>query len=410
MARTTGIRTRHSRTCRTREGGTCNCDPSYEAWVYSKRDAKKLRKTFPTAAAARGWRTDAAKAVKDRQLRATSSRTLRAEVEDFLAGARDGSILSRRERPYKPAVVREYERALRLRVLPTLGNYKLSEVELADLIDLKERLQGEGVTGGTLRNSFVPLQAIYRRARMRGLVAIDPTIDLPLPTSNVRDRAATPEEADELLVALPELAQPLWATAFYAGLRRGELRALRVGNVDLDGEGRFRDRENRPILTPVLSIEHGWDDIEGEIAPKSVAGTRLVFIPEALRPYLAPLLSGRPAEAFVFGSDSAPFAPGVATRRFDRALDALDAERAKRQEPPIVRFGLHEARHSYVTWLDNAGVSDTRAKRYSGHADGGVHDAYKHLRAAQYAEDASTLDAYLAGITSGKVVALGARA
>ncbi len=45
-----GIRTRHSRSCRSREGGRCNCKPSYEAWVYSKRDDKKIRKTFKSLA------------------------------------------------------------------------------------------------------------------------------------------------------------------------------------------------------------------------------------------------------------------------------------------------------------------------------------------------------------------------
>jgi hypothetical protein len=86
-ANTPGIRTRHSRTCRTRDGGTCNCKPAFEAWVYSKRDGKKIRKSFPTLAAARGWRIDAAKQVKDRRRRAPSSRTLRQEVEEWLGGA-----------------------------------------------------------------------------------------------------------------------------------------------------------------------------------------------------------------------------------------------------------------------------------------------------------------------------------
>lgn len=201
MAQTSGIRARHSRTCKSHDGGKCNCTPSYEAFVYSKRDKRKIRKTFPTLAAARGWRTDAGKAVKDRQLRAALTRTLAEEVEAFLAGARDGSILSRRETPYKPAVIRGYELSLRLRVLPTLGQFRLADIELSDLLALKEDLQRDGVSGGTLRNTFVPLQAIYRRARQHGLVAIDPTIDLSLPTSGVRNRAATQAEAVEVLDA-----------------------------------------------------------------------------------------------------------------------------------------------------------------------------------------------------------------
>lgn len=152
MAQTSGIRARHSRTCKSHDGGKCNCTPSYEAFVYSKRDKRKIRKTFPTLAAARGWRTDAGKAVKDRQLRAALTRTLAEEVEAFLAGARDGSILSRRETPYKPAVIRGYELSLRLRVLPTLGQFRLADIELSDLLALKEDLQRDGVSGGTLRN------------------------------------------------------------------------------------------------------------------------------------------------------------------------------------------------------------------------------------------------------------------
>jgi integrase len=52
----------------------------------------------------------------------------------------------------------------------------------------------------------------------------------------------------------------LWATAFYAGLRRGELRALRDDDVDL--------RAN------LIHVRRSWDEKEGEIAPKSDKGTR----------------------------------------------------------------------------------------------------------------------------------------
>jgi integrase len=48
-----------------------------------------------------------------------------------------------------------------------------------------------------------------------------------------RDRYASPEEAAVLIATVPERDRPLWATAMYAGLRRGELRALRWQDVDL---------------------------------------------------------------------------------------------------------------------------------------------------------------------------------
>lgn len=398
MASTTGIRTRHSRTCKSRDGGGCNCEPTYEAFVYSKRDGRKIRRSFSgkgAFAAAKGWRTDAQKQVKDKRLRAPSAVTLRQEVDEWLAGARAGSILNKRNQPYKPAVIRNYELSLRLRVLPVLGERRLSSIDFADLLDLQEALQGEGHSPSVIRNTFVPLQAIFRRARRRGGIAINPALDLALPTSGSRERAAELAAAVALLQPLPTRERALLATAFFAGLRRGELRALRVGDVDLDAA--------------VISVVRGWDDKEGPIEPKSKAGRRRVFLLHVLRPYLEPLLVGRDSDELVFGSGhETPFDPRGLSRKIERGWNAADATRAEQNLPPLERFTLHEARHSFSTWLDHAGVSESRADRYMGHSARGVAGRYRHLLAAQMAEDAGRVDAYLAGTGAGKVVPLAA--
>jgi integrase len=395
---TPGIRTRHSRACKSRDGGTCNCSPTYEAWVYSKRDDKKIRKSFPTLTAARGWRTDAAKQVKDKKLRAPSPRTLRQEVDEWIAGVRAGRIHNKRRRPYKPAVIRNYEAALRLRVLPELGDRKLANVDLADLIELQVQLQCEGCSASTIRNTFVPLQAVYRDARRKGVIAVNPTVDLSLPTAVSRDRAAAPAEAVELLSPLGELERALWATAFYAGLRRGEMRALRLRDVDLNEDA------------GTITVERGWDTIEGPIEPKSVAGFRTVFLADALRPYLKPLverLEGNP-DALLFGSGTeTPFATKNVARKAAAAWQAENARRTeeaaeKEIEPALLNpITLHEARHSFSTFMDHASISESRADRYMGHSSGTVAGRYRHLLPGQLAEDRKRLDAYLAGVSAG---------
>ena len=140
------------------------------------------------------------------------------------------------------------------------GDRKLADIDLADLLELKEELLGEGHSGSTIRNSFVPLQALYRRARRNGTVPINPAVDLDLPTSGRRDRAATPAQAAELLDVLPEFERALWATAFYAGLRRGELRGLHVRDVDFD--------------SATLSVGQSWDIKVGPILPNHARAVR----------------------------------------------------------------------------------------------------------------------------------------
>src|SRR2546429_286757 len=86
-----------------------------------------------------------------------------------------------------------------------------------------------------------------RRARNRGEIAVNPTVGLELPASRGRrERIATVVEAERLIGALPRQDRALWATALYAGLRRGELQALRSPQTPaplpclLDRRGRQR--------------------------------------------------------------------------------------------------------------------------------------------------------------------------
>lgn len=87
-----------------------------------------------------------------------------------------------------------------------------------------------------------------------------------------RDRIASAVEASRLIEALPPGDQGLWATAFYAGLRRGELQALRGSDIDLKRSE--------------IHVQRSWDQEEGPIPPKSKAGTRTVPLLAVLRSYL----------------------------------------------------------------------------------------------------------------------------
>jgi integrase len=383
----TGIRARHTRGCRSHDGGTCNCRPTYEAWVYSVRDGRKIRKSFPTLAAAKGWRADATTQLRRGTLKAPTRQTLDEAAKLFVEGIDEGTMLARNGQPYKPSVRRTYATDLRRYVLPTLGSLRLAELRRADVQAFVDRLVADGLSPSRIHGICMPLRVICRRAIERDDIAVNPTSHVKLPAANGRrERVATAAEAAALLAALPEEDRAIWATAFYAGLRRGELRALRWSAVDLDsGE---------------IHVRCSWDDVEGEIAPKSEKGTRRVPIAGALRLILLEhkARTGRRDNDLVFGrTEGAPFTP---THIRDRAIGAWAAAAVGaffRCEPASLEpIGLHECRHTFVSLMHAAGRSLEEIGDYVGHSSTYMTDRYRHLLDGARGEAAAALDALLA--------------
>jgi integrase len=373
----TGIEVRHAKACASREGRKCNCRPTYQASVWSASDGKRLRKTFPTLAAARAWRAEAQTAIRRGKLRAPAATTLREASEELLEGMRSGRVRTRSGDVYKPSAVRSYEAALRDRVLPALGGKRLADLQRRDVQRLADELLGEGLDPSTVRNTLMPLRVIFRRAIEDGELAVNPTSHLRLPAvKGRRERIASPEEAHRLLAALPERDRAVWATALYAGLRRGELMALRWEDVDL--------------AKGVIRVERAYDE-KGRVhvEPKSRAGRRTVPIVGALRDELVAHRARQNGDSgLVFGvTPETPFQPSNLWRRAQRAWKRAGLE-------PI---GLHEARHTFASVLIAAGVNAKAITTYMGHVSiQTTYDLYGKLMPGSESEVAALVDAYLA--------------
>lgn len=367
-----GIEVRHRKGCRSLSGGRCGCEPSYRASVWSRLEDKLIRKSFPTEAAAKGWRADAQTGVRKGTLRAPAPTTIEEAGAAWLDGARAGLIRTRSGQLYKPAAIRGYEKALRREVVPAIGGMRVTDVRRIDLQDLVDGLMARGLSASTVSTVVTPLRAIYRRAENRGEVGVNPTRGLELPAiTGGRERIAEPSEAHKLIQALLPTDRPIWATAMYAGLRRGELKALRWPDVDL-GAG-------------VIRVERGWDDIEGEQETKG-RNKRRVPIAAVLRDYLDEHRLQTQGDGLVFGRDGKPFIP---RRLSDRADDAWKAAK-------LNRITLHECRHTFASLMIAAGVNAKALSTYMGHANIGITlDRYGHLMPGNEEEAAGLLDSYL---------------
>jgi integrase len=193
---------------------------------------------------------------------------------------------------------------------------------------------------------------------------------------------------------LDDLTRPLWATAFYTGLRVGEIRALRWEAVDFDAG--------------LVRVERSWDDVAGEIEVKSDAGRRAVPMVGRLRTELVrhKLSSGRGPQDLVFGRTPVDaFVRSTiraqALRQWKAVNDAaaaaaLEAGREIAPDELLRPLTPHEARHTCASYLIGAGLNPKQVQTYIGHSDiRTTFNIYGHLMPGDEAQAVTQMDAYL---------------
>ena len=371
-----GITARHAKTCRSRGGGRCSCRPTYQAQVFDGRTSRRISKTLPSMAAAKTWRQDALVALRNGKLaEAKPKTTMREACDAWVADARKGVVRTKSGDPFKPATVRAYEQGLRLRVYPTLGDVPFYRVRRVNLQDLVDQLVAEGVAPATINTTVGALGAIYARAVHRDELDVSPIAGVKVPAArNGRERFATPEEAVELLAAVPERDRAVWATAFYAGLRRGELMALTWDAIDLKAG--------------TIDVWRSWDMDHGPGDTKN-RNRRRVPIAATLREHLAvERLRQPPGVELCFGlAPNRPFRPDRLQERADEAWKVAGLE----------RLTLHDCRHTFASFAIAANINAKALSTYLGHSGVSITlDRYGHLMPGNEAEAAVLLDAYLA--------------
>jgi integrase len=138
----------------------------------------------------------------------------------------------------------------------------------------------------------------------------------------------------------------------------------------------------------VINVERSWDQKQGLVEPKSMAGRRRVPIAAVLRDYLVNHRMTTKSDGLVFArKDGRPFNPTTVSQRAERAW-----KNAKLQ--PVT---LHECRHTFATLMIAAGVNAKALQTFMGHSSITVTlDRYGHLFPGSEEEAAVLLDAYLA--------------
>ena len=213
---------------------------------------------------------------------------------------------------------------------------------------------------------------------MRGWVHLNPCNGLRLPTvENARDRIATPSEAATLIAAMQPKDRAALGFAVYAGLRLGELLALDVVAVDIEGGW--------------IHVHRSWDREGKQFVATKSRKPRKVPIIDKLGVLLADhfVLLNHPSNGLLFPSANNPAwptDPGILRRRtYKRWKDA-----------GLKPLGFHEGRHTFASIGIAAGLNAKTLSTYLGHATITITlDRYGHLMPGSEIEARTLLDSYL---------------
>lgn len=143
---------------------------------------------------------------------------------------RSGKAITR----LKPSTRKGYEEVLSTWLLPRFGERPLEAITFAEVVRLDADMVRAGASSSRRGNVQVVLRSVLRAALDAGKLAAMPRLP-PLPKQGRKVLIPLSADQVEKLLAVASPAQRLaFALAAYAGLRAGEVRALRWADVELD--------------------------------------------------------------------------------------------------------------------------------------------------------------------------------
>ena len=322
-----GIRARHARACASHLDSSkrCSCSPSWEVAVSVGGTLR--RKAFPIRALAVAQR-DAWRLANAQGEVHESHQTIGVVALALIADLEANRVLSRKSEPYKTSVVRSYTRLLSGTVIPEFGALRMNELT-GRIIERRAAAWAQaGASGSTIRNRLMPLRVIYAEAVRNQEIASSPFDHIRLPKINgPRRRYVSWQEGEQVLAVLPDEIARVYAVALYAGLRAGEIGALRRSDVDLDARH--------------IRVARAVDFPTGKLNTPKSGRERTVPIVDELLAYLEPAMMVATSTGFLF--------PGSSVERpFSYSFYRKKAREAQ-LEAGLDPISLHVLRHSFAS-------------------------------------------------------------
>ena len=290
-------------------------------------------------------------------------------------------VVKRYEVEYAPTRLKEttrvaYEGRLRTWILPRIGALPISAVDAKVIRDLDGAFVQGGASDGLRRAILIALRSVLTRFAVETEIITRAPKFPPLPKDG--NRIVEVPLPEDFACVVDAAKHPEHRVAFllagHAGLRRGEVRALRCRDVEFEGQGR--------IVVRFQKYKHDLTK------PKS-GSDREIPLTGALRQAL-----------LAVGADRRPKdSPVALTTRGkpwgEKGLWLALNTALKRAQLDPCRY--HALRHFFVTSLFHGGVSAPVVQKLAGHSNLATTQRYAHIQGADRSEAIAALDASYKG-------------
>jgi integrase len=291
----------------------------------------------------------------------------------------------------RPRTYQRYEEYVRLHIKPSIGRIRLTRLTPQHV----QRLYSQQLTAGMSPQSVLHLHRVLHLALSRalkwGLVARNVTEQVDPPRVARKEmRTLSPDETRRFLsAARGDRLEALYVLAVTAGLRQGELLALRWRDVDLEAR--------------TVRVVGSLQNIPGEgltiVEPKTARSRRQVVISEtavdALRRHRVAQAEERLALGEAWHDLDLVFANAIG-KPINPSNLLIRSYRALLTRAGLPRLRFHDLRHTAATLLLGAGIHPKVVSEMLGHSNIGITlDLYSHVTPTMQHHAADALDALL---------------
>ena len=331
--------------------------------TYRVRYWQNSKKCLQSIGNARTMTVEQARSLAHAAVQEIKQKSVVTKISTGLTGHTLNSFLVEKYLPYVQSYKRSWKSdvsMIKTHIAPNLGRLVMCKVSAFDITYFIETMKHKNLAPGTINRALVLLRYAYKLAQRWQEPGVNLNVWLcikQLKVDNRIERYLTPEQSANLLHHVKDSLNPqlVFIVAFliYTGARKREVLEAKWSDINFD-QGSWKISKNKSNKVRYVPLSEGALETLSAVRDKSTCQHSSLRVNQNDFIFANPS-TGKPFSSFFYSWDKARTQAGMADLR------------------------VHDLRHSFASFLVNAGRSIYEVKELLGHADIKTTSRYAHL-------------------------------